>query len=178
LEEIDDSNGEYADFITMDLIEIADYPQKKQAIFEALETSGKYFITDTELPKIYLQEGEHQRFLQYFFSREHTCLADPYFTKLAELAPEETFEMYQREIEQDLLPVAGRKNYQITCKKIKKLMKIDRKRVYLGLFFFLVLVNCKKSLISVRFFSFDRTCKIKDYKYTYLVFYYCLLENG
>jgi hypothetical protein len=49
--------------------------------------------------------------------------------KLSALAPDAIFEMYQREIKHDLLPVTSRKQYQIICKKIKKLMRIDRERV-------------------------------------------------
>ena len=60
--------------------------------------------------------------------RDSVELADPYFQKLIDIAPEEIFTMYQNAIEKELLHVSSRQVYRTACTRIKKLMRIDAEK--------------------------------------------------
>lgn len=119
LESPDLSNfNEYKKFLWIDKYNIS-----KQEIFNKMDKLKK-IANSREYPDICLQEKEDKRFLNYIFRNPYISTVDRFFTKLLKTIPDELYNIYKNEVEENLIQTTNRKRYAEQCRKIRKMKKI------------------------------------------------------
>lgn len=112
------SFNEYKKFLWSDK-----YSTSKQEIFNKIDKLKKV-ANSREYPDICLQEKEDKRFLDYIFRNPYISTVDRFFTKLLKTIPDELYNIYKNEVEENLIQTTNRKKYAEQCRKIRKMKKI------------------------------------------------------
>ncbi len=99
------------------------YEKMKEDIFFKIDKS-EMASNFMDYPNICLQEKDEKRFLDYIFRNPYISVVDRFFTKLLRLIPEELYDIYKREVEDNLVRTSNRKVYTEQCRKIRKMKKV------------------------------------------------------
>lgn len=83
-------------------------------------------INSYEYPDICLEEKDEKRFVDYFLRNTYIRNIDRFFTKLIKLIPDKVYDIYKKEVLENLVVTRDRSFYKDQCKKIRKMFKIKQ----------------------------------------------------